>query len=987
MNNKSISQLTIVIRPFQKIGFLAFIYIIKPSNSNPEILITSNRLSVNDFDRVIIKENPWAKQLIKLCSELSFEILNKKINPKSAKIDFLDFIKTADEKIIKHLRNIVDIKMISILNMIRKYNIPVFINDRHEKQYNISDSIYYSKNKAIAKFSFTKNEKQLEYRLKVLYKDSFIDIRNKNIHIITNNQAHIIYNNEIISFKNDAFNGNKLLPFLKKEIISVNTKMEGMFFKSFIKPAVKMFDCEIKGFDFKELNVDTKAILLIEETFNGHIIVTVVFEYANHSIAFYKKQDSFIDIIEQKGQYSLSRIKRDYKFEIDLSSKLQELGFKQKSKYFHLEGLNNKHAFTEFFVSIAPKIKELGFSIENRLFNDVVQNILPSISYKSTQNTDWFDLHIIIHFGEFKIPFISLKNNILEKKQEYKLPNGEIAIIPHSWFSEFYSFAIRTNGNNSTHIYKAEIQLIDSSKVIFPNSILSKEIEKLDINKSLKLPKKSIAKLRDYQKSGYYWLHQLTSNNYGVCLADDMGLGKTLQVITLLQKHYEDKSIATISNQKKEVLANQQLSIFDIIDNNEASHGTEKVLVSSLIIVPKSIVHNWVKELEKFTPELTYFIYQSTNRQDSLTNNIDKVNVIITTYGIMRSDIDFLETFSFNYIIADESQAIKNPTSKTHKAILRLQSEHNISITGTPIENNLMDIWSQMNFVNNGILGNKRYFEKAYMQQTDMASREIQLQELKTIISPFILRRLKKDVAKDLPDKIEQIIYCEMENTQSDLYEMEKSSIRNLILFGKGAKKTKYMDALSKLTRLRQIAIHPALVKKNQDYTSGKFSAIIDTINNLIDQNHKFLIFSSFVEHLKLIQNYFKENSIPYSMLTGKDNKRQQIVDNYETNNKIKPFLISIKAGGVGLNLTSANYVLLIDPWWNPFVEQQAIDRTHRIGQDKNVVVYKFISRNTVEEKMIELQKRKLEMSNSLINYNTETSIKMEEIINLVIDN
>ena len=350
---------------------------------------------------------------------------------------------------------------------------------------------------------------------------------------------------------------------------------------------------------------------------------------------------------------------------------------------------------------------------------------------------------------------------------------------------------------------------------------------------------------------------------------------------------------------------------------------------------------------------------------------------------MVRTDIDELKSHRFSYLVADESQAIKNPQSKVFKAIMLLQSDNTITITGTPIENSLSDLWAQMSFINDNILGNRSYFEETYMKAIHKDHNSLEAAELRSITGPFILRRLKKDVAKELPPKIEQVIYCQMHESQKEIYETEKSAIRNEILFAKN-RDANIINALAMLNKLRQIAIHPLLIDEGYESLSGKFDSILHVIHNLMEQGHKFLIFSSFVKHLKLFQNYFEDNNISYSMLTGRHNNRQKIVGEYENSAAIKPFLISIKAGGVGLNITSASYVLIIDPWWNPFVELQAIDRTHRIGQTQKVVVYKFITNDTVEEKMIALQKSKLNLSDTLINENDTGRLKLGEIKKLL---
>ncbi|MCD6542965.1 MAG: DEAD/DEAH box helicase, partial [Flavobacteriaceae bacterium] len=605
------------------------------------------------------------------------------------------------------------------------------------------------------------------------------------------------------------------------------------------------------------------------------------------------------------------------------------------------------------------------------------------------QKQDWFDLYIRVQFGEFEIDFIQLKNHILNHINEYELPDGTIAIIPSNWFSELYIFAKRTNQNKQTSILKTHLKILEKNKIIEPDKELEKSIKAFKVKKEVDLPNNSIAKLRDYQKIGYQWLYHLTQHQFGVCLADDMGLGKTLQVITLLQQYFETHSKPSNTDHSKKKngdTSNFQLSLFDEVlsvnqnDKNNLEKSSEPLFKSVLLVVPKSLIFNWIIELQKFAPELTYSIYHTLDREQNLKYVLHKKNIIITTYGVIRRDIDLLRNQQFSYLILDESQAIKNPNSKTYQAVINLDSQYKISMTGTPIENNLNDLWAQMNFLNHNMLGDLNFFEKNYRIPIQNDAEASELNELSTIIDPFILRRLKKDVAKELPEKIEQTIYCEMHHEQLELYEKEKSKIRNELMSGKKS----YMDVLAVLNRLRQIAIHPNLIDINNKMTSGKFEIIVQYIESIIEQGDKFLIFSSFVKHLELFKQYFENKDIAYSMLTGKDNNRQEIVDRFEKTDSIKPFLISIKAGGVGLNLTSANYVFIIDPWWNPFVERQAIDRTHRIGQDKNVMVYRFISKDSIEEKILLLQQSKIKMSDTLIEKDFAEKMKLNDLLGLI---
>ena len=695
----------------------------------------------------------------------------------------------------------------------------------------------------------------------------------------------------------------------------------------------------------------------MEKTFTHQIIITPKFEYNKKNIEFYKSQKQFIDVINTDGAYSLRSIERDFKKENTFLNELKKLGFKDEDKYYYNPEIkDNKYLFTNYLSKIGPNLKQLGCVIVNHLFDKELSYDKAKISYQTKANIDWFDLYITIIIGDFSFQFIEFKDHIINHAQEFILPNNTIFIIPETWFAELYSLAIKTNNNNKTKVLKTQLNILNSKELPPVDAQLSRYMSKIEFKHNLDLPTKSTATLRDYQKTGFQWLYQLTQNGFGLCLADDMGLGKTLQVITMLQKYFENK----VQPSKVSEQYNKQLSLFDVeIERDEFYKPT-------LIALPKSLIFNWIEELNKFAPELSFWVYHGPNRKQKLKENFTKNQIILTTYGVVTQDIEDLQKNDFSYLIADESQAIKNPDSKIFKAIITINSDYRISITGTPVENSIRDLWSQMSFLNGDILGNRHYFEKYYFQSATKELEEHKIAEITKITAPFILRRLKSEVAKDFPARSEQIIYCEMIEEQKNIYEAEKSSLRNQLLFSED-KKPNLIGALAVLNKLRQLAIHPALTVDNYHNTSGKFDVIIQTIDNLIAQGHKFLIFSSFVKHLNLIKSYFDKNNISYSMLTGKDNKRQKIVEEFQTNSNIKPFLISIKAGGVGLNLTAANYVLIIDPWWNPYVEQQAIDRTHRIGQTKNVMVYKFITKDSIEEKMLILQDKKLKLTDSLI--------------------
>jgi non-specific serine/threonine protein kinase len=393
-----------------------------------------------------------------------------------------------------------------------------------------------------------------------------------------------------------------------------------------------------------------------------------------------------------------------------------------------------------------------------------------------------------------------------------------------------------------------------------------------------------------------------------------------------------------------------------------------KLAGPSLLVVPKSLIANWERETERFTPGLSIleFVGNSRKKDAAVFSGYD---IILTTYGTMLRDIEFMKDYRFDYIILDESQAIKNPLAQSSKAARLLNSAHRLVMTGTPVENNTFELWSQFAFLNPGLLGNMDYFKREFSTPIESRENEETAQLLRQLIYPFILRRTKEQVAPELPSRTERILYTDLEPAQRKLYNHTRDYYRGLLMgmIDKEGINDVRMKILEGLLRLRQICIHPALVDPAFRGESAKFVILLETLETLHAEGHKVLIFSQFVQSLHLLQKELDARQLHYVYLDGQTNDRQQQVDTFQDDRSIPFFLISLKAGGVGLNLTAADYVIHLDPWWNPAVEMQAADRAHRIGQDKPVFIYKIIARDSVEEKILQLQERKKELVDQLI--------------------
>ena len=450
------------------------------------------------------------------------------------------------------------------------------------------------------------------------------------------------------------------------------------------------------------------------------------------------------------------------------------------------------------------------------------------------------------------------------------------------------------------------------------------------------LPKGIKAEFREYQTRGFGWLWFLYQYGLNGILADDMGLGKTLQALALLQKAKEKNKKAP-----------------------------------NLVICPTSVVFNWENEIEKFAPGLSCLKLSGTERND-LFKEIPKYDVVITSYALIRRDIAKLKKYEFRYVILDESQNIKNAESMTAQSVKQLNCKHKLALSGTPIENKLEELWSIFDFLMPGFLFDKSEFNYRYV--TPIMEREDKTVEkrLKSQIYPFILRRMKRDVAKDLPDKIENVAYCELTPEQKDFYLEVMDSTREELFKSieeKGIEKSR-MSIFSALLRLRQICCHPRLYDKENVKgikQSGKFEQLKVMLEEIIAEKHRVLLFSQFVDMLDIIKEWLTKEGIKHEYLTGSTKDRQEVVERFNSDPTIPIFLISLKAGGTGLNLTGADYVIHYDPWWNPAVEDQATDRAYRIGQTKKVFVYRMITKGTVEEKIQKLKSRKRDLVDSVI--------------------
>jgi non-specific serine/threonine protein kinase len=565
-----------------------------------------------------------------------------------------------------------------------------------------------------------------------------------------------------------------------------------------------------------------------------------------------------------------------------------------------------------------------------------------TVQIRASSGIDWFDMQIEITFGDQKVSLADAKKALLKKQNYVELSDGSMGMLPEEWISKLEPLLKfgRVDGDE-VHLSKFHFSLIEQLTDQIDNEEVLQELwekkQKLLNFKEIAdvpLPANINVTMRQYQEEGYKWLHFLDEFGWGGCLADDMGLGKTVQMLTFLQEQ-----------------------------KNRAAGRT------NLVVVPTTLIFNWQAESAKFTPDLRLYVHRGMDRRKDF-DFFHEYDIILTTYGTMRSDVELLRKFDFHYIVLDESQAIKNPDSLTAKASRLLKAHNRLTMTGTPVENNTFDLYSQFEFLNPGLLGYADFFRAEYALPIDKFQDKEKAEELRRLVYPFMLKRTKEEVATDLPDKTETILYCEMGKKQRKVYETIREKYRQQIaekLATDGLNKSNFL-IFEALLKLRQICDSPLLLSDDVDY--GNESAKLEEITREIEENasnHKILIFSQFLGMLDLIRQHLEKIGIPYEYLDGQTVDRAGRVNRFQNDQNCRVFLMSLKAGGVGLNLTEADYVYLMDPWWNPAVERQAIDRTHRIGQTRKVFAYKMICKDTIEEKILLLQERKQELAEDLV--------------------
>ncbi|MDB5248756.1 MAG: box helicase-like protein [Segetibacter sp.] len=798
--------------------------------------------------------------------------------------------------------------------------------------------VHLSEEPALLSFNITFNAGVYEVQC-------FVKLNHTEVPVAENesNSPLVFFNNDslyLFQRPKDALLVEKFLPQGK---IKIPEKDWGRQLQEMILPLAKEYNVQfnnVKREDIKDIKPEVK--LMLKEK-GDYLLFQPVFIYRGYEV---KQNDKEKIIIPQQDR--LLVIQRNVEEEQAFIQKVSGLHSQfirpDDSDSLVLKGvevLKNNWFFLFIDAMKDMEIPVFGFeALKNFRFNTAK----PSTKIYISSHTDWFDAKVEIFFGEQKITVADVKKALANKQQFVQLQDGSLGILPEEWIKK-YSLLFRV-GEGKSEKMKLSRYHFSVIEELYENRNeeelffqLEERYDKLKEFKNIEpieAPQHLKPILRPYQASGFQWLNYLHEVKWGGILADDMGLGKTVQALSFIQ-HIKDT----------------------------------KGSLKALVVCPTTLMYNWENEIKKFTQSLTYYIHHGGARDKKLVSH-PQVDIIITTYGTLRSDIKSFVEPEFDYIILDESQAIKNPSSKVTKAASLLKAKSRLCLSGTPLQNNTFDVFAQMNFLNPGMLGTMEFFKQEFAVPIDKFGEKEQKEHLRKLLFPFILRRTKEQVAKDLPDKTEMILFCEMGDEQRKIYEAYRNDFRDKILGvveSQGIGKSQ-LTILQGLMKLRQICDSPAIMK--DDETFPNVSIKLDELVREITENisdHKALIFSQFLGMLALIRQRLEEMGVKYEYFDGSTTAidREKAIQGFQNDDTCRVFLISLKAGGVGLNLTAADYVYIVDPWWNPAVEQQAIDRTHRIGQTKNIFAYRMICKDTVEDKILKLQEKKRALAADLI--------------------
>jgi hypothetical protein len=693
--NESLNPLKFIIAltEHRVLGFLLQPFFIKKKEHGAFYTIASPVIS-QDVDSNPELFTGAQKELLKRIEKYSDENLAKRFSREKSITTFFNRI---DKTLFKeNVIPYIDRQLVACVDIIRKHDIELYYKPVKYNNIYDEDRIIIEDEPAEAVFHFIAEGEGFKYRLEIKQGDKPVKILKRNPIVLTDSPCRIVLNNRLYWF--ESLISKRLSPFINKEFISVPANVKEKYLNTFVHGIISGNDVEGDAFDIENVESEKKAIISIEKDLNLEPMMVLIFQYGDKEFKAGRTEGVKVELVNEAGRYKFYKHFRDFKWERSIVSFLSEYGFELVGDVLHFsmnysdEMPLDNYSIISWINKYKEEFKQKGIEVKQNLPQNYFTGDI-NLKIESRFNNDWFDLYAVVQIGAYEIPFIRFKKNIIQQRREFVLPNGDIAILPVEWFDNYAALVALAKGNNKhLKVDKHHFKVLENSGLKLQQDEMAAALKKIsDKEFTINEPPAALnATLRDYQLEGYSWMRQLSEMQLGGCLADDMGLGKTIQTLSLLL--YEKE------NSKKIIPAFDENGMGDLFEQDE------KKASASLIVLPTSLVHNWQNEIQKFAPSLKVYLHVGSNRRKDgrFQGLVDYYDVFLTTYGTIRNDYELFNDVAFNYIILDESQNIKNPGSKTYQSVCSLRSEKKLVLTGTPIENSLSDLWSQLNFLNKG---------------------------------------------------------------------------------------------------------------------------------------------------------------------------------------------------------------------------------------------------------------------------------------------
>ena len=928
------------------------------------------------------------RQLATLCAELQPESLYLRYANKKVFRHQKDFWESDDTILRQHVKRMADQRLLQAVRLADSLDIPIlFSSSSLLPHLHIEDRLTFDETTSVTPvMHFHRHDQGTRYQLQLQMRGIVITPMEHRMVVLGHEPGLFVFDNRLLLLE-EGFSGKLLLPFVTKREVEIPRRMENDYFRKFILKNVSKAEVTATGFDIEDTGLKPCPRLVMESSVVGGHLLALRFRYGDMDYAPDSKSHGKVQLQETEEGFRFIRSRRNRQVEqqavdavrresessgADVSVGLSDAGYMRFSTTASMIDWLREHG---------PRLRQQGIEVVQP--SSQVYYIGPlSVELSETWNGDWLqtDVTVVLDDGRLRLPFRDLRTTILRGEQDYMLPTGERLLIPEEWLQRYGSLLL-TGQPSGKGFRRHRSQLTEMGDVDSEQSSpLHLQSSPLHLPPSAPhLPPSALrATLRPYQQTGYEWLWLHFMNQTGCCLSDEMGLGKTVQTIALLLKYKETAKVVTPAKavpgmlfSEEEMKGENPLAAGGLSQLDGAGVGFHPFR-TSLVVAPASVVHNWMNELRHFAPSLLACNYTgdaATRREKRKA--LMRWDVVVTTYQTLRSDIEHLAPLLFGVVVFDESQAFKTATSRVHQAVGRLMSLHRMALSGTPVENNLHELWSLMNVLNPHLLGSHRSFLQSFIAPIARQMEQQRTELLQALIAPYFLKRTKEQVLGDLPERQDEVVVCPMTDSQASLYAEELSKARNQWLEEQslplgtspsrgrqeGASALKYLAVIQ---RLRHIA-----------NGEGKMQVVFERLESLRGTRHKVLLFSEYVTLLDSVGEEMQRRGWSYALLTGETQHREKVIDRFQNDADCQFFLISLKAGGVGLNLTAADYVFVLDPWWNVAAEEQAIARSHRIGQHRPVFVYRFVSENTLEQQILTLQERKQTLIDSVMPFIT----------------